>query len=727
MTMPLLSWVRSLYFVCWNMRKRLGQLGPITLVLVLLLGTVQTSGMIHDVSSVVTLQQIAHNWRYPYDLLIRPASAVSVPERRAGWVDPQSVLENYGGISPQQVNTISHVSHVTQIVPLANQGWQGITLFLPVILPSQGIYRISAQWNVGSIHLSSVVTTRYVEVTDLAHLTNEIPVSYPQVQYVLMKGTPVTYTMPLQADQLTLRVPSAEEKTLQRIFTETLPDAHSVHLSLHVEQLGAARTLLPYCMAQIGCWQAIQARQGTIFYQETGTQLVRYSPVHYAANSQQLASGQVGIDAVGNDENGLFYRTQLPVQQTGLQKDARIEVVPQPVSALDALPFSTPERLPLFTNAIHLLPLTQQCVVSDTNCYSSLYVRVSGVDQYSQRSLALLQATAATITARTGLHVDILDGSSLRSLTLISSATSVQATWLVIGVAVQIVQGVNSLQAMLLILCILVCLLAIVSAALLVGTGKRQEVVLLQQVGWTRSTILVSLFCDGFLLCIPGCVVYIAMLMWSREIWQSTLDPAFLMILLGIGVLAYCSSLVLAALSEPLKTATHKNVSWKYLMCSLTITCAVFLIAIEYIMTTNFAHTLIITVLGKQVQAALDTPQLYLTGLMICVALFTVGLCMTLLLRGRRAEWRLLAILGWERRMVMLRILHESWRYALISGEVGAVLALLAVLFTSNTVSFSFLPVGMVLVWGPLAGIVIVSIALLWPTYREIERAFRWK
>ncbi len=89
---------------------------------------------LQDVSSVLTQQQIARNWRGHYDLLVRSPSSVSQPERDAGWIDPLGALESYGGISSQQVESILHLAHVVQVIPFAMVGWQPVNILLPVAL-----------------------------------------------------------------------------------------------------------------------------------------------------------------------------------------------------------------------------------------------------------------------------------------------------------------------------------------------------------------------------------------------------------------------------------------------------------------------------------------------------------------------------------------------------------------------------------------------------------------
>src|SRR5947209_10076821 len=109
-------------FSLWSLRGRAGQLIPVALAFLLLVGTVQAIGALHDIASTQTQQKIAKSWRTPYDLLIRPQSAVSPLERSAGWIDPQSALESYGGISSQQVASIRSLPRVALVAPFANIG-----------------------------------------------------------------------------------------------------------------------------------------------------------------------------------------------------------------------------------------------------------------------------------------------------------------------------------------------------------------------------------------------------------------------------------------------------------------------------------------------------------------------------------------------------------------------------------------------------------------------------
>ena len=155
------------------------------------------------------------------------------------------------------------------------------------------------------------------------------------------------------------------------------------------------------------------------------------------------------------------------------------------------------------------------------------------------------------------------------------------------------------------------------------------------------------------------------------------------------------------------------------------MTSAIFLIAVECLLITSFNQVLVVTVLGNQVREALEVPQLALLFLVLLAALLTVGLCAMLLLRGRRQELSLLAMLGWGRRAVLLRVLCDSWWSALVRGEAGALLDL-GVTIAGGAVPPVMIVVGL-LVCGPLLGVALVSLVTLGPAWQETKKVFVWR
>lgn len=751
----LLSLSRSAAFALWSLRRRASQVVPVAVALFLLVCAVQIIGAVHDISSVLTQQQIARSWRGSYDLLVRPQSAVSQLERGAGWIDPQSNLETYGGINTQQVASIQALGHVVQVVPFATMGWQSVEVLLPVELPQMGVYRISAAWDDKGQVDNEVI--RYVDVTDLSQLTTEVPITHPVVQHVLARDdtTPVVFTMSVQAIQAVIGVPTAQLANLREQLLEGLAPVPALHLALHVARLRGDLSLLPSCAMHSGdanCWQLEQVQQGPISYLADGVQLLHYARARYSASAQQLAAGQVSLTAPGNDVQGPIYRLPLPGSEDASAQASPGNPLFEELTAPALLPFSMPEHLPLLMGAVRFVPLEQACAANGGSCYSGLYVRLNGVERYSQQSLMLLQATAAAIVAQTGLHVDILDGSSWRSVSVefSQSTSTAQSMWRVLGVAVQIVHGVDGLQEMLLILCSVVCLLAIGAAGVLVGVGRRKEALLLQQLGWQRYIVAVVFTLDALVLCAPGCVLSVGWIVLVTKFWPSSLPPILMWLLLGISVIIYGSTLVRGALSG---TRENRNrpvgagevgrgegplagALWRFspasrarliglFVCGLATACAVFLIAVGYVLMSGFNSELVVTILGRQVSEALEGPQLALLVVLISAALLTVALCTRLLLLARREELRLLSMVGWERRDTLLRIMRDGWLPALLSGAAGTLLALA---IAASAAAFPSLPVILaLLLCGPLLGMLLVSLPTIGIAWQETGRVYVWK
>jgi len=731
--------IRAVFvFATWSVRRRTGQFIPVACAFLLLVCSAQTIGTLHAIASTQTRQKIAQSWRGPYDLLVRPPSAMSQLEFTANGIDPQNALESYGGISLQQITALRSLPHVIGIVPFATVGWQSMAVQVPLFLPPQGLYRASATWSgQGFQGLPGSDVLSYADVTDLAHLTAETSQGNPGISYLVAANatTPVLFTLSVPAIQDIIGVPTAQQATLSALLLAGTAPMPTFHLTIHVEKLRVNSSLLSSCIKRPACWQPQKVQQGMITYQSNGVQLLRFSHTLYAAPAQSLNGGQVTIQTIGTDMQGPLYRLPL----------AEHVAIPNSVSlstnALSMhtplLPLTAPERLPLLPGAVRFIPLEQACAINGSSCYSGIYVRLSGVAQYSQSSLALLQATAVAITARTGLHVDILDGSSLRTVTFSSqgnnAASRLQSSWRVVGVAVQIVHGLDTLQETLLVLCAIVCLLAVGLAGILVGIGRRKDTLLLEQLGWQVPLLVSIVVVDALFLCLPGCLLAAFFLLVTGHVAQSNLPSAILWGLLGVGVVVYCAALVTMASAEGQKRARQKTRNAQVVHGKVTaplanacaVGIAVLLIAIEYILVTGFNQVLMVTVLGNQVREALETSQLALLVLILLAALLTVTLCTTLLVRGRREEIALLAMVGWERRIVLLRLMWSSWIPAFISGEIGVLLALGLVsvggVFPGGWVIFGLL------LGGPIVGAVLVSIAALGPAWYETKKVFVWR
>ncbi len=543
-------------FSLGSLRGRFGQTIPVTLALLLIVGVAQAIGALGDVSSTLARQQIAADWRAPADLLVRPRAAVSQPERAAGWINPGGALDYYGAISAAQLTTISSLSQVAQIFPFASAGWQRIDIVTPVVLQQQGLYRITAQWTGAQQWAGNVVD--YVEVSDLASLVSEEQALTPVIQHLMLSpNTPsVVYAMSVPALQLLVGADFMQENTLRQLLFQGNSSSTSFPaLTIRVDKLNGQLTMLSSCITQTiqtACWQHVTAQTGRASYLAQDVQLLRFSQAHYSATSQQLAAGQLTLDTLGQDTQGPIYR-ELLTQHVPLASNKATSQAIAIEQETQVMPLMGPVQMALLPAAIQFIPLTSACLVNGKQCYSGLYVRLHGVDRYNSKSLALLQATAAAITARTGLHVDILDGSSTRTITLQSGnrGKSSSQTWSVVGVAVQITRGVDALQKTLFLLCALICLLATGAAGVLIGTGRRNEARTLEQLGWSRPLRTGAYIFDALLLALPGCLLASLLIALAGRFWPGNVPSLTMWALLACGVVMYGVSLVGLACGLP--------------------------------------------------------------------------------------------------------------------------------------------------------------------------------
>lgn len=754
MNKGMIALVATFHAALWSQRGRWGQTLPVAVALLLLVGAVQGINTLHDVSSTLTRQQIAAHWRSSFDLLVRPQSSVSQPERSAGWINPQSALDSYGGITERQVDSIRALPEVEAIAPYANAGWQSVDIEIPLTFRQPGLYRLLPQWQTWQTSSGADASPTYVDVTGLANLSQEPIISGTSVQHLVWpaKATEVTFTFSIPAIQALVGIDSAHETQLATLLSQDNPLATSARLTLQVSKLRGNLTTLPACVKQALCWMQAQMQEEAPYYRPGGVQLLRYSPLQLTATSSQLASGQLSIRSNGlNGLNGLNgqqanYRALLGDSSTGgqfMQGSATL--------SSRVVPLSAPEESPLLPAAMRIIPLATACAIIGTSCYNGVYIRLRGAESYSQQSLALLQAVAARITARTGLYVDILDGSSMRTVVIEDGAQgSLTAIWLVVGVAVQIVHGVDTLQETLLALCAILCCLATGAAGALIGIGRRDELRRLGQFGWPPLRRMVVLIADALMIASPGCLLAALCIALSTWLWQGSLSPLIEWSLLGIALFAFGATLVSLGMpvergairkrraSLPFRQSSRHVIATAYharvlapVTCAVTITFTVLLIAIEYLLVTAFHRELIVTVLGNQVGASLEAPQILLALLLLLTALMTIGLCVLLLLHERREEIALLAQVGWKKRDALLRMLREMVLASALSGEIGAALALLLAGFTgalpSGNEFGAIANIAVVLIGGPLVGLLLACPLTGGLAWRELERRSLWR
>ncbi|HEX6482707.1 MAG TPA: ABC transporter permease [Ktedonobacteraceae bacterium] len=177
-----------LRFALWSLRSRWTRIVTLCLGLIsisicttLLAGLAQLSTLSAD-------EQLSRTWQSaPYDLLVRSPDALSPVERQLQMIDPSGPEQTYGGISLQQVSTISRIPHVAVAAPEAVIGWVMLRPYILITFHKPGLYRVTTELGVNG-----------TEYTQLQNLYETLPLSAYREAAGLQERGKITF-IPLDA------------------------------------------------------------------------------------------------------------------------------------------------------------------------------------------------------------------------------------------------------------------------------------------------------------------------------------------------------------------------------------------------------------------------------------------------------------------------------------------------------------------------------------------------
>jgi ABC-type antimicrobial peptide transport system permease subunit len=130
-------------------------------------------------------------------------------------------------------------------------------------------------------------------------------------------------------------------------------------------------------------------------------------------------------------------------------------------------------------------------ILGSEDVINAIRVRVAGVDDYSTENVAKVEKVAAEIVERTGLHVDIVAGSSPQKvLIFVPDLGFVEEQWTTLGAATRITSGINTIHVFLYSFLLLASLLFISNEAQIMIVSRRKEIGLLKAIGWYNTAIL---------------------------------------------------------------------------------------------------------------------------------------------------------------------------------------------------------------------------------------------
>ncbi|MEP7378542.1 MAG: FtsX-like permease family protein [Chloroflexota bacterium] len=143
----------------------------------------------------------------------------------------------------------------------------------------------------------------------------------------------------------------------------------------------------------------------------------------------------------------------------------------------------------------------------------AIRVRVADVTSYTPAAVDRIAQVATAIRERTGLHVDVVAGSSPVDVhVIVSRVGTVRERWTTLGEAPRIVSGAEGLSGLLLGGAGLVVLLYLGSFGVFLVDDQRRGLEILREVGWRRTSRTWLLVSQALLLGLASAVVSVVLL-----------------------------------------------------------------------------------------------------------------------------------------------------------------------------------------------------------------------
>ncbi len=388
------------------------------------------------------------------------------------------------------------------------------------------------------------------------------------------------------------------------------------------------------------------------------------------------------------------------------------------------------------------------------NCIDAIRVRVAGIDRYTPDNVKKVEAVAAEIIKATGLHVDIVSGSSPQQVLVyipgspdgkVAPLGYVQEQWTTLGAAATIQSGIDRASLLMLGGTGLAGLLYLISQSLLSTLSRRRELALLQAVGWRRRDISTLVIGEAGILGLLGglCAFALAILIaqglgLAAPPLQAaavggvvlllyvlaSIGPALWVVRQPIAELLQRGEVALPASSTPkaggrerlfsssgvgwrgLAGFAWRNLSRRRLRALLAAGGVAIATALLMLLTASLvalSGTLRVTLLGQFVGLEVQPYHYIMVASAIIISVLAVADHLAVGVLERRHELALLQAVGWRAGAVRLSLLWEGLWLGLSGGLVGAIIAVAVALASRSELILTawwVVPLGLVAMLG---------------------------
>lgn len=376
------------------------------------------------------------------------------------------------------------------------------------------------------------------------------------------------------------------------------------------------------------------------------------------------------------------------------------------------------------------------CFFRGEKCIDAIRIRVAGIDRYTPENVAKVEDVATRIIQATGLHVDIVAGSSPQKVLVyipgspdgkVAPLGYVEEPWTTLGAAAAVSSGIDRASAFMLGAVGIAGLLYLISQSLLSTLAQRRELALLAAVGWRRRHIAFVILGEAGILGLLGglCATALAVLvagslgLMAQPVQAAAVGVSVLLlyILASIGPALWIVRQPVADLlqrgevASPLTSGrlfarsgkgatkairTPNGVSflkgaglqgliylaWRNLMrrrartflAIAGIAIATILLIVLSTALLALGGTLQVTLLGQFMNLQVQPYHFIMVGSALAVGVLTVADHLAMGVLERRHELALLQAIGWRRRTVQTSILVEGAMLGLLGGLAAAII-----------------------------------------------------
>ncbi|MFF2022798.1 FtsX-like permease family protein [Streptomyces sp. NPDC058171] len=392
---------------------------------------------------------------------------------------------------------------------------------------------------------------------------------------------------------------------------------------------------------------------------------------------------------------------------------------------------------------------------------SAIRVRVAGVTGADEVSRERVRIAAEEIQARTGLHVDVVLGSSpvARSVVLPAGENGrpelrLTEWWSKKNVATQIIEASDAKSLVLLVLVLVVCTLFVANAAASAVRSRRGELGLLAAVGWQRrhlfTIVLGELLLLGTIAGVTGTgVAWAAGIVLDIDVPPARAAlavPVALAVALVSGAIpAWLASRVhpVTALRPAVTTGRRTRMfagvvgmalagatraRGRTLLGTAAVATAAAATVLLLAATYTFQGTLAGSVLGETISVQVRSTDIAAVITMVVLSTVAVGDVIYLGVQDRAAEFALLRAVGWDEHVTTRLVLTEGTLIGLLGTLTGTLLGTTATLWlapTGNTTDLLTPTVSVVVAGTALsagASLVPVAIQRRTPTARLLAQ-----